>query len=264
MFNAIDKTTGEVKEVYAVENNCFLVDTNGAFLWVGKENYRPVNVSDVPKEIATPEKTGTDTYDSLLTIRSCHNYDLAAIINGLKSGDLEMFVGDSFTTRLKSGQEVEFVCTDKDNLSYRFESRDCLGRYTSAKEMKKYLDWVLSELPDVLRDQIMEIKRQYKTSDGEIKEYVCRLFWPSASEIFPPDECYGDQGVYEQLEWYKDLHNRVRAYEKGGAADWYWTQSPHSGNTTYWCGVSNHGNAADYNASDTNIAAPVCFRIPRI
>lgn len=190
-------------------------------------------------------------------------FTLEEMLSRLQSGELGMDVGDYFTTRLKNGMEVDFVCTDKDEHSYRFESRDSLGRYDPMTKIDRFYDAVWAELPDALKDNIMEIVRQYMAPDGELMERKCKLFLPSAAEIFPPDECYGDQGLYEQLEWYKDLHNRVRAYEKGGAADWYWTQSPYSGNTTHWCYVSYYGSAY-YLASSTSVAAPVCFRIPRI
>jgi hypothetical protein len=131
-------------------------------------------------------------------------------------------------------------------------------------KIDRFYNAVWDELPDALKDNIMEIVRQYKSADGELMERKCKLFLPSASEIFPADECHGDQGVYEQLEWYKDVHNRIRAYEKGGAADWYWTQSPRSGGATGWCRVSTNGHAGNTVASTTYVAAPVCFRIPRI
>ena len=90
-----------------------------------------------------------------------------------------------------------------------------------------------------------------------------KLFLPAASEIFPPESCYGDKGLYEQMDWYKKVQNRVRAFEKDGDADWYWTQSSYSGNSTYWCYVNYGGHAYCGNASYTGIAAPVCFRISR-
>ena len=201
-----------------------------------------------------------------VSVHMCHQnrFDLDDFLKSLQAGRHEMNVGDYFTTRLKKGMEVDFVCTDKDGQSYRFESRDCLARYESMTQIDRFFNAVWAELPDPLTDRIMEIIRLYEEADGSIDAHHCRLFLPSASEIFPADECYGDQGVYEQLEWYKDVHNRIRAYEKGGAVDWYWTQSPRSGNTTNWCSVNANGHANYNSASNTAVAAPVCFRIPRI
>jgi hypothetical protein len=262
MFDAIRKPTGEVIHVYAVEGHKFLITDGGMFLWDDKVNYAPVS-GQAPEVKAAPKKDNAKNTATLFKALEL-DFSLADLLSQMCSGELEMFVGDYFTTRLKNGKEVDFVCTDKDGQSYRFESRDCLGRYDPMTKIDRFFNAVWAELPDPLTDRIMEIIRQYKSADGELMERKCKLFLPSASEIFPADECYGDQGVYEQLEWYKDVHNRIRAYEKGGAADWYWTQSPRSGNTTHWCTVYNYGGA-DYDlASSTTIAAPVCFRIPRI
>lgn len=261
MFDAIRKPTGKVIHVYAVEGHKFLIADGEMFLWDDKVNYAPVS-GQAPEVKATPKK---DNGGDVAFVRTCaQQLTLEEMLSRLQSGELEMNIGDYFTTCLKNGMEVDFVCTDKDRHSYRFESRDCLGRYDPVTKIDRFFNAVWAELPDPLTDRIMEIIRQYKSADGELMERKCKLFLPSASEIFPADECYGDQGVYEQLEWYKDVHNRVRAYEKGGAADWYWTQSPRSGNTTSWCSVSYYGNACYSGASGTAVAAPVCFRIPRI
>lgn len=259
MFEAKNKETGKKTTIYAVEGSKFLVEYDGAFRWSSSENYAPVS-GQAPEVKATPKK---DNGGDVSFVRT-YAQQLEEMLSRLQSGKLEMNVGDYFTTCLKNGMEVDFVCTDKDRWTYRFESRDCLGRYDPMTKIDRFFNAVWAELPDVLTDRIVEIVRQYKSADGELMERKCKLFLPSASEIFPADECYGDQGVYEQLEWYKDVHNRIRAYEKGGAADWYWTQSPCSGNTTYWCYVTGAGYAHRYTASNTAVAAPVCFRIPRI
>ena len=82
------------------------------------------------------------------------------------------------------------------------------------------------------------------------------------AEIFPEDKCYGDKGLYKQLDYYKDVHNRIRCKQKGDfSPDWYWTSSPRSGNSTNWCGVSTYGSANYNPASYANVAAPICFRI---
>ena len=268
MFKVIEKDTGKRLTVYAVEDNRFLVYESGQFRWNSQRYYTPEDaepeaVKVTPANDPRERDTGTGS-DVRVTMSYETRFGLDAMLGHLKCGELDFSIGDFFTTRLKNGMEVDFVCTDKDEHSYRFESRDCLGRYDPMTKIDRFYNAVWDELPDVLKDNIMEIVRQYKAPDGELMERKCKLFLPSAAEIFPPDECYGDQGLYEQLEWYKDPHNRVRAYEKGGAADWYWTQSPHAGNTTFWCRVSLYGHAARSFASTTAVAAPVCFRIPRI
>ena len=114
-----------------------------------------------------------------------------------------------------------------------------------------------------LRDAIADTERRHYDADGNTVTTLEKLFLPAAPEIFPYDDCYGDMGLYEQLDWYKDVHNRVRALDSGKNADWYWTSSRREGSTTSWCFVSYYGNASYYYASRDWVAAPVCFRIPK-
>lgn len=253
MFNAKERKSGSIVKVYAVEGVKFLIERDGAFAWVDSTEYAPVD--DAAKG---------PVYDSALTVSVTNGMNLTDIIAGITTGKIELAVGSSITTRMKNGQEVDFVVTDVDDEAYRFESRDCMGRYDPMTEIEKFYSDMWDALPDALRENIIDTTRYYKTADGEMRSATRKLFLPSASEIFPPDECYGDEDVYTQMEWYKDVHNRIRAFEKGGASDWYWTQSPRSGSTAYWCTVAGNGNALSSNASLTNRAAPVCFRIRRI
>lgn len=199
---------------------------------------------------------------SKLTRRIEEEASLENILDRIKDGSIKLSVGDMLATHFKSGMEVDLVVTAIEDGAYRFESRDCLGRYTPMTRIGDFFAGVWDDLPDVLRDSIIETERPYSVG-GETKSKTLKLFLPAASEIFPPASCYGDKGLYEQLDWYKDVQNRVRAYEKGGDADWYWTQSANSGSTTNFCAVTSLGDATAYNASNTNRAAPVCFRIPR-
>ena len=252
MFNAKDKITGEIVKVYAVDGGDFMIACDGAFKWVSCEGFSPV---------ADPDNGPVN--DCTLTVGVTNAMNLADLIAGIVSGKVELSVGNTITARLKSGKEVDFVVTDMDNASYRFESRDCMGRYDPMTKIDTFFNDMWADLPDVLRDNILETERQYKDGNGKVCKVARNLFLPAASEIFPPESCYGDEGLYEQMEWYKDVHNRVRAFEKGGASDWYWTQSQYSGLAALWCFVNSSGCADNDNASDTAIAAPVCFRIRR-
>ena len=252
MFEAKEKTTGRIIKVYAVDGGNFLINRCGVFKWESYESFSPAD-----GENCAP------ACDCILTVAAAKRMDLSELIAGIRSGDIEFAVGSTITTRLKSGKDVDFVVTDMDEAAYRFESRDCLGAYIPMTKIEKFMRETWDDLPDALRDVIMDTERYFKDGHGEEQSETRKLFLPAASEIFPPDECYGDEGLYTQMDWYKDLHNRVRAFEKGGKADWYWTQSRYSGYTTYWCYVTSNGYANSYTASSTYIAAPVCFRTPR-
>lgn len=258
MFEAKERESGRVVHVYAVSGMSFLVEEDGEFVWSSSDNFSPLGAK---KEEPVSENSPAN---SVLTVSMFHRMDLAEIIFGIKTGSIKLSIGDSINTRMKSGREVDFVVTDIDDEAYRFESRDCFGRYDPMTKIDRFYADIWDDLPAVLRDSIIETTRPYKDKNGKTKERTQKLFLPAASEIFPPDSCYGDEGLYTQLPWYADVHNRVRAFEKGGVSDWYWTQSAYSGNTTSFCDVSSLGRAHYYYASNTAVAAPVCFRISRI
>ena len=189
---------------------------------------------------------------------------LTYFVKQAKAGAFKFQVGDSVSLPFdKNGKIVEVVVTDVDDTGTRFETRDCLGEYVPMTRMSGFLDHVFAGLPDILRDAIADTERRHYDADGNTVTTLEKLFLPAAPEIFPYDDCCGDMGLYEQLDWYKDVHNRVRALDSGKNADWYWTSSRREGSTTYWCFVGHDGLAATGSASYDWIAAPVCFRIPK-
>lgn len=93
---------------------------------------------------------------------------------------------------------------------------------------------------------------------------VCRLerlFLPAASELFSGDAVLGDDGLYKQMDWYKDRRHRMKMDEHGGDSTAYWTSSQRSGYSSTFCIVNYYGGASYYRASHTWLSAPVCFRI---
>lgn len=171
---------------------------------------------------------------------------------------------DDGITRLLDGTEVDLVVTDFDEKTIRLESRDCLGINTSANDLKAYLDRVYALLPEALKKRIVEVERHHLDYKGKKFTDRCKLFVPAASEVFPPEDCYGDKGLYEQMEWYKDVHNRMRADCKWGDSHWYWLSSPHSSNSNLFCIVYSDGNADFNTASSTYGLAPFGCIISKI
>ena len=239
MFEVIEKETGKRLTVYAVQGDRFTVGTEGGFIVRDMAFFAPVPREDS----AAPVEATPCTFS---TIHREEN-DLDALLAGIASGAVPVALGDVISTRLLDGTEVDLVVTDQDDKTVRLESRDCLGMNTSARELDKYLSKVYNLLPAALKKRIVEVERAHLDSDGDRFTERCKLFVPAASEMFPPDECYGDEGLYTQLEWYKDVHNRVRADRKGGDSHWYWTGSPCS-STLFRCVNSN----GDYDASDAD------------
>lgn len=183
-------------------------------------------------------------------------------------------VGDIVRTILTNGDIAEWAIAEITDDYVRFDARDCVGEeycmndngYNSGgvadSDMQAHLDdkiWNL--LPEDLKEVISETVRKY-ADDTETKEYKTKLFLADASEVFDPDNCYGEKGLYEQLEYYKNRHNRVKLDSyMGGSAAW-WLSSPYVGNATSFCGVSAAGAAINSHASFAYGVAP-CFIINR-
>ncbi len=152
------------------------------------------------------------------------------IASAIKSG-AEFKVGDYKKGSTVDGQGFTLVVTDVTDEYVRFESRDCLGGSVQWNkkdttdggiEESNVQEWLMLELfgklPDDLRQVISKATRKYEDNEGNVKEYETLLFLPSASEVFDEDDCYGDEGLYEQMEYYKDRRNRMRGSAEGEAS----------------------------------------------
>ena len=196
------------------------------------------------------------------------------IASAIKSG-AEFKVGDYKKGSTVDGQGFTLVVTDVTDEYVRFESRDCLGGTVQWNkkdttdggiEESNVQEWLMLELfgklPDDLRQVISKATRKYVDNEGEIKEYETLLFLPSASEVFDEDDCYGDEGLYEQLEYYKDRRNRMRGSAEGEDTCAWWLASVGSGNSTSACHVHHYGRAGTWSASLAH-RVPVCFIIKK-
>lgn len=221
-------------------------------------------------EGAPEKREGTCTFRSAASIP----VSWPEIEREIKQGK-EYHVGDTVEDVLKNGETVVFVVTDVTDQYVRFESRDCVGGEDvcwnendsnkggiAEADIQKYLDTkIWNMLPDELQTVISDTRRKY-LDGGEKKEYTTKLFLPAASEVFDEDNCYGDEGLYEQLEYYGDRRNRMRGAAQGEDTVWYWLASVRSGYSTYACGVAIYGGASDWNAS-LAFRVPVCFTISK-
>lgn len=195
------------------------------------------------------------------------------IASAIKSG-AEFKVGDYKKGSTVDGQGFTMVVTDVTDEYVRFESRDCVGEEVewnmngctqlgySGSDIHKYLNKVLFErLPEDLR-KVISLAGRKELRDGETVSFNTYLFLPAASEVFDEDDCYGDEGLYEQMDYYKDRRNRMRGLAEGEDMCTWWLASVRSGNSTYACYVANYGVATAWNASDA-LYVPVCFIIKK-
>ena len=204
----------------------------------------PVSQTSIP--IKATEKTG----------------ELADLIRGIQSGDIPVNVGDSLSVFLKDGKPTNFVITQIDGECIRFESEDCIGgEYVTRDKVDDLFKRFWNLLPDELKAAIVPTKRKWYDRDSVENMDYFNLFLPSAPEVFPDDECYGDNGLYEQMEWYKDRRHRLRRLSPDGDTVSWWLISAAAGTTSHFADVTGNGYANRYSASTTWIGAPVCFRI---
>lgn len=208
--------------------------------------------------------------------RSCGKMEASwkEIQQAVKAG-IEFQVGDYVTDTLKNGEKITMVITDATGEYVRFESKDCVGERHVWNEndsneggyfksdIQNYLNTeIASLLPDEMLAVMSSTTRKWADKDGNEGEYECKLFLPAASEVFDEDECYGDEGLYEQLEYYKDRRNRMRsAADIDDTCSW-WLASVRSGTSTIACHVAGDGDANYWNASYA-YHVPVCFLIKR-
>lgn len=230
-----------------------------------------------PSESKEQSKDIHDTNENLVYKRTENHYtNWKAIKDAIDARVHDFRVGDVVEETLKNGECVELVVVDAGEDYVRFESRDCVGGKNvvwnendntggfSRSDVKKYLDNTIWELlPDVLKSVISETERKQKNGD-EVEMYATRLFLPTASEVFEDeDDCYGDEGAYEPLEYYKDRRNRMKGEGKGKDACYWWLASVHSGDPSYACCVGSYGRA-DYNSVYyPDCGVPLCFRIQK-
>ena len=185
-------------------------------------------------------------------------------------------VGSIIAIELTNGETVDFVATEDIDGFIRFDSRDCIagiktkwnsggtndGGYYASTVRKCLEEEIWNLLPDRLKNIIVDTKRLYL--DGEEKKtYTAKVFLPTASEVFEPEECYGDNGLYKQMEYYKDRRNRMKGERKGEDTAYWWLASAYSGNPSSACIVSSYGYPNNSNVSYPYCGVPVCFRIKK-
>jgi len=183
-------------------------------------------------------------------------------------------IGQYVLIKLTDVWEVRFDIVDRGRDWLRLDSHDCIGESAwnengSTKgdirlsDLQKYANDFEELLPAEWRGAITPTIRyteEYEGENGETKEYLTRLFVPDASEVFGPDpDWYKTR--YDQLDFYKDRRNRMKASEPGETemCPW-WTASAPSGAATGSVSVSAYGFSYYYNASYA-FGVPVCFRI---
>ena len=133
-------------------------------------------------------------------------------------------------------------------------------------------DGVLYYLPDKLKNQIItkRIMLPSRYTEGKVITSDNSWAWQSTGKLWIPSEVevcgapfWGNSGYgmggFVQYPLFACNMNRSKAINKSRSS--WWFLSANAGNSMYFVRVGAYGNCADYVATATNVAAPVCFRI---
>lgn len=203
-----------------------------------------------------------------LVLVEAHNPEIST--KDLKNAKIGQYV----MIKLTDDWGVRFDIVDRGRDWLRLDSHDCIGESAWNKngstegdirlsDLQKYVNGLEELLPAEWRGAIAPTIRyteEYEGENGETEEYLTRLFVPDASEVFGPDPDWYETR-YDQLDFYKDRRNRMKASEPGGTEmRYWWTASAISGTATHSVSVNAYGISGGNNASNAR-GVPVCFRI---
>lgn len=135
-------------------------------------------------------------------------------------------------------------------------------------------DGVLYYLPDKLKNQIItkRIMLPGRYTAGSVLTADNSWAWQSTGKLWIPSEvevygapCWGDSvydaGGFVQYPYFANNMNRVKRRRSSNDRCGWWLLSAYAGASTGFAYVYSYGLANNTSATNTNIAAPVCFRI---
>ena len=191
--------------------------------------------SEEPATEAEDKQEGS--IDFIRTVKQHSKMNWEELAEKIKKGIIPVEVGATVSCELTDGTPAEFVVTDVTDQYVRFETRNFIGGEVEWNEqdtnkggypdsdIRGYIDSTIWDLlPEDLQEVISDVDREWKDKDGNCGTYTTKLFLPAASEVFDEDSCYGDKGLYKQLDYYKDARNRIRVDEDGDTRV-YWLAS---------------------------------------
>ena len=175
----------------------------------------------------------------------------------------KLHTGDIFEVTLKNTETIRFEKVHSKAGVTFFVLKDlwlceypmnCISTNEGGFPNSNINEWlnsvVIALLPDELVEKILPRKiTQY--IDGKEYSTICKLWIPSAVEVFGKDACSGKALLIEpnneQFRWFKKAKHRIK-----GSVDfdpYWWTRTPNPSSSELFWFVYNHGHHTNSSAN---------------
>lgn len=170
--------------------------------------------------------------------------------------------GDMIPVTMKNGEKIVLKVThDKTGKTF-FVMDACMKdrRYMNASNTNKG-GWASSTLREYLNTEVIKLLPDdlqtvivptpiVQIVDGERIESKDKLFLLSTTQVFGKGYWSINEPQDTRLDCFQQPKDRIKL--RCGSAYYWWLRSPLASSSTFFCYVSNSGNAASYFASSSN------------
>lgn len=168
----------------------------------------------------------------------------------MKQSIEKTLVGDVIQFTLKTGEIVQAMKMTEGGI-WCFD--DCLKKRSSMNNIESFLNDVLEQIPDELKEMMGSF------SDGR------KLRLPTEKEVFGKN-IYGEEEPDNVQQWepMKQRRNRIALRGINGDLEWWWTETACRRDvvsSTYFAAVHYSGLATCTTASDTCVGVRPAFRL---
>ena len=221
-------------------------------------NYAILPIDSYP---ATNFDTISDSWETIISNIKAGNY------SQYKIGDTKSITYDGMNVQLQLiGTDKDVLASDETKtvattwafrhivISHRMNATNTNANGYPASEMYTYLQECRAKLPDIIKNNIVTVKKTYRNYTTSSTLSTDEDFWLfSMREIFGSNSSYESSGcIYDQF--FTSSTKRIK-YNLNGSATYWWTRSAGS-STRGFRGVSGGGGAGDGNASGSGGVVP--------
>lgn len=234
-------------------------------------DYIPITCTDTSKTVLHAEIAGIDTYRNYGSTVVGHHIDwicreLWPVLksvnpvnynNGISTQEFPWLASDLYHWLNSLSGSVPNAATVNPDL----------------KEVDYTKDGVYYFLPENLKAVIVEkhfqLNKRYSASGlltndtGWGWKNIGKLWLPTEAEVYGMS-VWGNKDLAvggSALQYPIFANNMKRLKYHSGSRYYWWLLCPLDSNFTHWCNANSNGNASNNDASNADIAAPVCFRV---